>query len=574
MTCPHCNKGNFAWSRRCEHCGRALDPSAAGAETAEPAKPVLPELTLALPEQSPIEQERAERAAALHAALTERGTRVVVTPKLLVANVIVFLIIAAVDQRILTFNADTLLRWGASYGPDVTRGEWWRLMTAVFLHGGLLHLASNMFVLLMIGSVTERLFGSAAFAVVYGLAGLGGSIASEWWNPVGIGVGASGAIFGLYGGLFAFLLRRHPTLPQPVVRSLRSGAVVAVLYNIVFGFTQEHIDNAGHIGGLVAGFAAGLALTPSGETSKLTVPHWRSVTAVAAGLLITAAAVAALPRYGDLRRNLSNFSELDDSSLTAAQRSLNKLARGQSSEEETAAVLERLLPPWRAQRAKLAALQVPPPDHDLVTRLVRYMDAREQGWVLTAEAMRKRDMALLAKGQAAHAAALGTLTSKGSQRQRRDRPTESPPAAAITVGSSELSSELRRTQQLDEKSATLYNGLLAKARAGQVSMPEMASTIETQIIKPWEEQYGRLMALPLHGPPDWSRQPVAEYMRRRLEAWRLNARAMREQNPALMKQAVAAQASALALLRDSQERATADHDAGEAVHETDRPNRR
>jgi rhomboid protease GluP len=519
----------------------------------ERAKPVLPELTLALPELSPMEQERQERAAALHAALTERGTRVVVTPTLLAANVAVFLIIAASDKQILTFNADTLLRWGASYGPDVTRGEWWRLMTAVFLHGGLLHLASNMFVLLMIGSVTERLLGSAAFAVLYAIAGLGGSLASEWWNPVTVGVGASGAIFGLYGGLFAFLLRRHPTLPAPVVRSLRSGALVAVLYNIVFGFTQEHIDNAGHLGGLVAGFVAGLALTPSGDASKLTVPHWRSMTAACVGLMITAAGVAALPRYGDLRRNLSTFSELDDSSLTAAQRALNTLAKGESNEEDTARTLEQLLPPWRAQRKRLAELQVPPADQDLVKRLVRYMDARDQGWALTAEAMRKRDMTLLAKGQAAHASALGQLTSRVSMRRRPGPRTESPAAPPITLGTSELSEEMRKTQKLDEASAKLYNSMLAKAKAGQVSMPDMASAIETQIIKPWEEQYKRLMALPLHGPLDWARQPVAEYMRRRLEAWRLNARAIREQNPSLMKQAVAAQQEALAILEKAQQ---------------------
>jgi rhomboid protease GluP len=572
VNCPYCNNGNFAWSRRCEHCGRPLDPSAAAPEPgSEAAKPVLPELTLTLPEPAPIEYERAARTAEVHAALTERGTRVIVTPTLLVANVVIFAIIAAVDQRILTFNGDTLLEWGASYGPDVTRGEWWRLMTAVFLHGGLLHLASNMFVLAMIGSVTERLFGSAAFAVLYALAGLGGAIASEWWKPVGVSVGASGAIFGLYGGLFAFLLRRHPTLPQPVVSSLRSGAIVAVLYNIVFGFTQEHIDNAGHLGGLVAGFVAGLALTPSGDPSRVTVPFSRSVAAACAGLLITAAGVAALPRYGDVRRNFWNFTALDDSTLTAAQRSLNKLANGESSEEDTAAALERLLPPWRAQRAKLATLHAPPSDQDLVKRLLRYMDARDQGWTLTAEAMRTRDMTLLARGQAAHASALGQLTSQVNMRRALAQPTESPAAPAITFGTSELSEEIRKTQTLDEASANLYNSLRAKAKGGQVSMPDMASTIETQIIKPWEEQYKRLMALPLHGPPDWARRPVAEYMRRRLEAWRLNARAIREQNPSLMKQAVAAQESALAMLRESQAHATADHGAREAARDSDGP---
>jgi membrane associated rhomboid family serine protease len=124
-------------------------------------------------------QAREERKAAIRAALAERGTRVLVTPILLAANIAVFVLVAVQERQIVNVDADVLLNWGASYSPDVTQGAWWRLMTAVFLHGGILHLAANMIALAVIGPVTERLFGSRAFVVLYALAGVGGAVASE-----------------------------------------------------------------------------------------------------------------------------------------------------------------------------------------------------------------------------------------------------------------------------------------------------------------------------------------------------------------------------------------------------------
>src|ERR1700690_3664083 len=94
-----------------------------------------------------------------------------------------------------------LLRWGANLGSLTTSGQWWRLFTCTFLHIGILHILFNMFVLWDIGRFMERLIGSGGWAVVYLVACLSGSVASLWWNPQVVSAGASGAIFGLYGGL-------------------------------------------------------------------------------------------------------------------------------------------------------------------------------------------------------------------------------------------------------------------------------------------------------------------------------------------------------------------------------------
>ena len=517
MTCPHCGGRNFRWAVRCEHCGRSFDPAA----PSEPRRAVLPDLTLALPD--PAQDAAAQHREAVRAALAERGTRVIVTPLLIAANIAMFLVIAAQDARILSFDTGTLLEWGGSYGPGVTHGEWWRLMTSVFLHGGLLHLAMNMFVLWMIGPVTERLFGSTAFVVTYALAGLGGSLASEWWHPVSVGVGASGAVFGLYGSLLAFLSIRHTTLPPNVVASLRGGAILFVIANIAGGFTAAYIDNAAHLGGLLSGFLAGLALAGSGAPA-VTARRGSSVIVACAGLAIAVAVVAMLPRYGDLHRNVARFSQLDPATLAAAQDLITRVDTGELTEDDCATAIERLLRPWRAQRAALAALQLPPVEQEPVRRMVRYMAAREKAWTLTADAMRKRDISLLAESQAAHGAALadGNVPNRPARRG-----TRTPRVPTLTLGSSALNQELRNIQKLDDTITQVYTDRVAQLRAGQTSPRELAAIIENRIIAPWTRQYERLMALPLHGPPEWARTPVAEQMLRRLEIWRLRALAAR-----------------------------------------------
>jgi membrane associated rhomboid family serine protease len=161
-----------------------------------------------------------------------------------------------------------LVKWGSNL-PRMTlgAGEWWRLLTSAFVHGNLLHLAMNMFALWQAGQLVERIFGSLRFAGLYLLAAVGGSVGSLLWgllshHPVN-SVGASGAIFGIIGGLFAFIGREHSGVPPTVVRDLRSSVGPFLLFNIGAGFLYPHTDNAAHIGGLVGGWLAGHLLARS-----------------------------------------------------------------------------------------------------------------------------------------------------------------------------------------------------------------------------------------------------------------------------------------------------------------------
>jgi len=186
---------------------------------------------------------------------------ITVTSVLLGLNVAVFGLMLAGGIHPMTPAIDSLIQWGANYGPKTTNGEWWRMFTAMFLHIGLLHLLFNMVALWNIGGFMERVLGSTGFLVLYLLSGLLGSATSVAWNPFVVSAGASGAIFGLYGGLLGFLVRHRDAASQGFLAGLRTNTLAFLGYNLLFGFIQEGIDMAAHLGGLAGGFVGGLVLT-------------------------------------------------------------------------------------------------------------------------------------------------------------------------------------------------------------------------------------------------------------------------------------------------------------------------
>src|SRR5215468_8843832 len=184
-----------------------------------------------------------------------------VTSVLLVLNVAIFGLMLVWGLDPMQPAIDSLIQWGANYGPKTTQGEWWRLFTCMFLHIGVLHLLFNMIALWNVGGFMERWLGGTSFLVLYLLSGLLGSVASVAWNPFVVSAGASGAIFGLYGGLLGFLVQHRDSTSQAFLAPLRNNALAFVGYNLLFGAVQEGIDMAAHLGGLVGGLVCGFVLT-------------------------------------------------------------------------------------------------------------------------------------------------------------------------------------------------------------------------------------------------------------------------------------------------------------------------
>lgn len=181
---------------------------------------------------------------------------------LLAANVVLFLL---TELQGGSTAADVLIRLGAMESWLIASGEYWRLFSAMFLHSGLIHLGFNVIGLLIFGNQLERLYGYARFLAIYILAGLAGSITSYAFNlssaPHAIGVGASGAVFGILGALVAFFLSNRNLLGE-MGRHTLTGLLALAAINLVVGFVMPGIDNFAHMGGFAGGFLLGMAYSP------------------------------------------------------------------------------------------------------------------------------------------------------------------------------------------------------------------------------------------------------------------------------------------------------------------------
>jgi rhomboid protease GluP len=180
-------------------------------------------------------------------------------PVLLFANIAVFLAMAFTGLGVMSFDSDDLLAWGANYRPAMHGLGIFRLIASQFVHGGLVHLINNLYGLLFAGLFLMPVVNKGNLIVCYLLCGLGGSTASVLVHPATISIGASGAIFGLFGILLALLLLRDARLEETRKYILLNAGIFVAL-NLVIGATSRGIDNAAHLGGLLTGALLGIGL--------------------------------------------------------------------------------------------------------------------------------------------------------------------------------------------------------------------------------------------------------------------------------------------------------------------------
>ncbi len=173
------------------------------------------------------------------------------------ANIAVFIAMVLASGGAKDFPGQVMLHFGANYGPRTLSGDWWRLLTYMFLHGGIMHIAFNMWCLWDLGALCESLYGRWTFAAIYLITGVSAGLASVAWNPGVLSVGASGAIFGLAGALIASFYLGEFSLPKIAIRGTLRSLLVFAVFNLVFGGLFSGIDNAAHIGGLVSGLILG-----------------------------------------------------------------------------------------------------------------------------------------------------------------------------------------------------------------------------------------------------------------------------------------------------------------------------
>jgi membrane associated rhomboid family serine protease/TolA-binding protein len=214
-----------------------------------------------------------------------------ITTGLIGLNVLVFLVMVLRGVSPLTPTPQQAIAFGADFGPLTLNGQWWRLVTSMFVHFGIVHIGLNMWCLWNLGRAAEHLMGRASYLLAYFVSGIFASIASVCWHPLAAGAGASGAIFGMAGALVSYVyLKKTPSHLQINSRMLGSlGTFIA--YNLAFG-ALPGISNAAHIGGLVMGLAVGAALPAAGASE----PERRtrlSLVAIFSAIALVGSAIAA-----------------------------------------------------------------------------------------------------------------------------------------------------------------------------------------------------------------------------------------------------------------------------------------
>jgi rhomboid protease GluP len=235
--CPHCRAFITIRDRTCPYCGETVGPRAF----------------------------RPDPAAVLGGFIPHARFNTIL---ILVVNFGLYLITSVYSMRsgygnAMGIDSRTLVEFGAKYAPLIGMGQWWRLVTAGFLHGGLLHILMNSWVLFDLGAQVEEIYGASRMWVIYLVSSVCGFYVSAEWNPMAPSVGASAALFGLIGAMIAMGMRHKGAMGAAIRGMYVRWAIYGLLFSLMPG-----IDMAAHIGGIVSGFGvAWITGTPGLEGS-------------------------------------------------------------------------------------------------------------------------------------------------------------------------------------------------------------------------------------------------------------------------------------------------------------------
>jgi membrane associated rhomboid family serine protease len=283
-----------------------------------------------------------DRCAGLATGRARRGMamgglgRYPITTGLMAINIIAF------AGQLLSGQLLTL--WGVNFGPLTLSGEYWRLFSAGFLHGGFFHIAINMWCLWSLGRLSERLFGKWQTFAIYMLTGVGGALLSIAYDPQRAELGASGAIFGIVGAVMAGVKFGDLNISTGEKRAIFSSVVSFAVLNFVLGFSDfgssvfGHVDNMCHLGGFVSGLLVGLPLGAFARRHQLL----QLATVVVTGLVLFAAGRELVQTHGSAaQKGLARMEEERGNYLGAAEY-LEKLTADDPHDEEALLDLGKL----------------------------------------------------------------------------------------------------------------------------------------------------------------------------------------------------------------------------------------
>jgi membrane associated rhomboid family serine protease len=350
-------------------------------------------------------------------ALRARTRWAPVTPALVVANVTVFVLMLRAPGAIS--DPGTLADWGGNFWLLTRNGQWWRLFTSMFVHTGVFHLLVNLAGLVQIGLILERLVGRLIVLAVFLTAGVFASLVNLTTHPMAMSVGGSGAIFGLYGLLFASSIwgmrhRSDVTIPLTAAKTLVPAAAVFILYNLANG----SLGSGAEFTGLLTGLVCGTVLTKGVSDLK---PAARRVAHLTAAALVIAV-LAAIPLRGisDVKPELERTVAIEDRTAAAYKKAAARFGNGRIEAEELAMLIDRTITPeLQITGARLKALVAVPVEHrTLVASAEEYVRLRSESWRFRSEWLHKSGVAPRRGGEAALHRVNNRMIARADEKER------------------------------------------------------------------------------------------------------------------------------------------------------------
>ena len=301
---------------------------------------------------------------------------------------------------------DTLLSWGANFGPRTTNGERWRLLTSIFVHASILQLLINAAALAELGRVVERVVGHLTFAIVYLTAGVLGSVVLLAASPTTVFTGSTTAVFGMLGLLLAVsvrsLLHRLPVrIPLRALTSLAPAVAIFALYYLATDSTYTLAKL-----GLCTGLVAGIVLTRQVSDDRIRVRRYAALTA--ATVVIVFMTAMAVRVVSDIRPDVAAVMAVEDRTAHAYDTAVQRFQQGRATAQELVQIIEgSIVPELHGASERVNALgNVPSRDEPLLAYTHQYLRLREESWRLRAEALRKVNIGKLREADKTEQASL------------------------------------------------------------------------------------------------------------------------------------------------------------------------
>jgi membrane associated rhomboid family serine protease len=341
-------------------------------------------------------------------ALRARTRWAIAAPAIITVHLLIFA--RMVFGPLPVAHPEALIAWGANSGPLTTNGDWWRLVSALFVHASIFHLLADLAGLAGIARLIERLAGPLVLVGVYVMAGVIGGLVSLSESPLSVHVGASPAVFGIFGLLLALTAWSHYQradlrVPLVVFRALAPTVAVFLLYS----FAMKGLTAAPNLAGLLVGLGAGAFL---GRDIGQGVPAARPA-AIALGVVAVAAAGLAFTVRGivDVRHEVLEVIAIEERTAAPYRAAVRKFTKGEVKAGALAEIITgTIMPELEAGRVKVAALtNVHEQQRPLVNDAQEYLRLRAESWRLRIEALRKSSTQMLRDADSTERASMQAL---------------------------------------------------------------------------------------------------------------------------------------------------------------------